>query len=232
MAAGGQILAVGAGSVMEVEKPSRSMETASVEEATTRLIAHILAVETTGVIATAAAIVATSSSHMIPTLAIAFNSLVAKNTSSLMAEQQSIVKMYGTTNNISAEATLQPLGWFKPSIGLVTAFHACPAGTCAREPVLWAAGEHKLAAIGLTSGMEIATFALPFGNATEVTATKRGEGAEETAWRHDPFRSPVVALAGNASHLMAITSAEGQPPRLFATPHPQLPQESASLFAL
>lgn len=93
----------------------------------------------------------------------------------------------------------------------VVALHASPAGpeSCggALEPVLWAASRSgQLAAIGLSSGSLLATFAAPLGASADG--------------------STLAALAGNSSHLVAVVDVKRHSPVVFSTPCPVLPKNA------
>lgn len=81
------------------------------------------------------------------------------------------------------------------------------------EPTLWAAdGEGNLLALGLSSGKLLATAAVPRGDAAGPSRTARASlrGAPEGAGPPSPSlprRGHVAALAGNATHLVAVLSA-------------------------
>jgi len=95
----------------------------------------------------------------------------------------------------------------------VRALHICKAGTCAGEPVLWAAlPDNLIAAIGLSSGQVLATFAVAMASVLQVGL----RGSTDT-------EGGLVALTGNASHLIAVFAAGMQAPIMASVTYPVLP---------
>eukprot|EP00927_Polykrikos_kofoidii_P036158 TRINITY_DN30558_c0_g1_i1.p1 TRINITY_DN30558_c0_g1~~TRINITY_DN30558_c0_g1_i1.p1 ORF type:complete len:1404 (+),score=206.19 TRINITY_DN30558_c0_g1_i1:95-4306(+) len=114
-----------------------------------------------------------------------------------------------------------------PTVG---GLHACVSGgccsadgRCADEPVLWVAiVDGPLVAIGLASGGVLGTYQLPTSSDSD-DAGVRGSGRDSGGH--------VVALAGNASHLIVVVGRKqgGVAPHVFSTAFPSLPTEAASL---
>lgn len=113
------------------------------------------------------------------------------------------------SKGLRALTNLQPLG--RP-LRNITALHVCPAGTCATEPVLWAAArdgsldQNLLVAVGLLSASELAAFSLP-----------RDE---------DGSLQSLGAITGNATHLVVVTVAGRRRPGVFSVAYPSLPAPS------
>lgn len=102
-------------------------------------------------------------------------------------------------------ARLAPSG---SSFGNVSGVHV---STESAEPVLWAAGHHgTICALGLNSGQLLGVFELPASAQQGVGRKGALQGGR------------TVALAGNATHLVAVVSAEGHEAQVFAAPYPKL----------
>jgi len=101
--------------------------------------------------------------------------------------------------------------------GVTSAAAACGG---AGEPVLWVArsvghgnglaAATVVTAVGLSSGLPLASFAGP----TSVEAAPGKSAVASSA--------QVVALTGNASHIVAVTAAPGHRPSVFVAPYPAL----------
>ena len=109
--------------------------------------------------------------------------------------------------------------------GRLRALHVSAAGPVADEPVLWASGLGPgVTALGLTTGRELGAFAAPRGWREDAGA-REASGAGAAAGRDG---GAVSALAGNATHLLVITTVVGEPPAIFSAPLPTLrPPEAA-----
>lgn len=97
-------------------------------------------------------------------------------------------------------ALIEPIG--AHLLRNVTALHACAAGICAKEPVLWAAAARSIFAVGLLSGQLLGFFEPPSSNGV-----------------NDKVR---LALTGTTSKLVIVEFTEGHAPVAFFAPLPTL----------
>uniref|UniRef100_A0A7S4UHK6 Uncharacterized protein n=1 Tax=Alexandrium monilatum TaxID=311494 RepID=A0A7S4UHK6_9DINO len=153
---------------------------------------------------------------------------VASGALAAAAAPRTTVHLCGAGSNASAPGgPLRALGHLGPLAGAVQALHARPAGTSAPEPVLWAALEGSIAAVGLESGAALAAFAAPRVAAPTAPSLLRGTRANSSrATGH------IVALTSNATHLVAVVETEGRRPAVFSTKIPSLPFGSPPLAEL
>lgn len=110
----------------------------------------------------------------------------------------------------------------------VSALFPCAADVCAPSFVLWVAGVREAGA-PISAGARIRSEILAVNVATgDVLAAFDAPPCPGEAADAPCAGGAVVALTGNASHLVAITNMEGRRPALFAAPYPALPWPSAS----
>lgn len=143
--------------------------------------------------------------------------ILASGSASDSAREFAVALISGGTVHLCAPAAgapadLQVLARLRPvggDLANVRAVHVCDAGTCAREMVLWASTSDALVVVGLTSGRLLARFCGPlFAPAgTGSCSAPAGGGA-------------VVALTGNATHLVAVAATDRGDPVVMSVPYP------------
>lgn len=113
---------------------------------------------------------------------------------------------FNKSGRLEFVAQLDPLTM--PS-GEVRGLHVCPAIVCADEPVLWAASDTGvLVAIGLSTGKTFGRYKPPGLAQTSL----RGNSASSDS-------ANIVAVSGNATHLVVVAARAGQA-LVYSAPYP------------